>query len=152
MASSEVLTTTGYIKHHLQNLTFGQHPDGAWGIAHSAAEAKAMGFWAVHLDTMFWSVLLGALFIWVFRRAAVRASVGTPSGLLNFVEWIVEFVDDNVRSSFSHKNDLVAPLALTLFVWVLLMNTMDLVPVDWLPEIAKPVSYTHLTLPTILRV
>jgi F0F1-type ATP synthase membrane subunit a len=62
MASSEALTTTDYIKHHLQNLTFGQHPDGAWGIAHSAAEAKAMGFWAVHLDTMFWSVLLGALF------------------------------------------------------------------------------------------
>ena len=56
MASSEALTTTGYIKHHLQNLTFGQHPDGTWGIAHGAAEAKAMGFWAIHLDTMFWSV------------------------------------------------------------------------------------------------
>ena len=144
MASSEALTTTGYIKHHLQNLTFGQHADGTWGIAHSAAEAKAMGFWAIHLDTMFWSMLLGALFIWVFRRAAVRASVGTPSGLLNFVEWVVEFVDDNVRSSFSHKNDLVAPLALTLFVWVLLMNTMDLVPVDWLPEIAKLMGIEYM--------
>jgi len=144
MASSEALTTTGYIKHHLQNLTFGQHPDGTWGIAHGAAEAKAMGFWAIHLDTMFWSVLLGALFIWVFRRAAVKATAGVPSGLLNFVEWVVEFVDDKVRGSFSHKNDLVAPLALTLFVWVLLMNTMDLVPVDWLPELAKLMGIEYM--------
>ena len=83
---------------------------------------------------MFWSILLGALFLWGFRQAAQRASAQTPSGFLNFVEWIVEFVDENVRGSFSHKSDLVAPLALTLFVWVLLMNTMDLVPVDWIPR------------------
>ncbi|HCY14032.1 MAG TPA: F0F1 ATP synthase subunit A, partial [Gammaproteobacteria bacterium] len=135
--SSEALTTTGYIKHHLQNLTFGQHPDGSWGLAHGAAEAREMGFWAIHLDTMFWSVFLGALFLWVFRKAAVKATAETPSGFLNFVEWVIEFVDENVRSTFSHKNDLVAPLALTLFVWVLLMNTMDLVPVDWIPQIAQ---------------
>ncbi len=144
MASSEALTTTGYIKHHLQNLTFGQHPDGTWGIARDADQAKEMPFWAIHLDTMFWSVLLGALFIWVFRRAAVKATAGVPSGMLNFVEWVVEFVDDNVRGSFSHKNDLVAPLALTLFVWVLLMNTMDLVPVDWLPELAKLMGIEYM--------
>ena len=125
--ASDAQTTTEYIKHHLQNLTYGQHADGSWGVAHGAAEAKAMGFWAIHLDTMFWSVLLGALFLWGFRKAAKRASAQTPNGFLNFVEWIVEFVDDNVRGSFSHKNDMVAPLALTLFVWVLLMNTMDLV-------------------------
>jgi len=135
--ASEKLTSTGYIKHHLQNLTFGQHSDGTWGLAHSAHEAKAMGFWAIHVDTMFWSVLLGALFLWLFRKAAVRASADTPSGFLNFVEWVIEFIDNNVRSSFSHKNDMVAPLALTLFVWVLLMNTMDLVPVDWIPMLAS---------------
>ena len=135
--ASEELTTTGYIKHHLQNLTFGQHPDGTWGLAHGAHEAKEMGFWAIHVDTMFWSVLLGALFLWLFRKAAVRASADTPSGFLNFVEWVIEFIDNNVRSSFSHKNDMVAPLALTLFVWVLLMNTMDLVPVDWIPMLAS---------------
>ena len=135
--ASEKLTSTGYIKHHLQNLTFGQHSDGTWGLAHSAHEAKEMGFWAIHVDTMFWSVLLGALFLWLFRKAAVRASADTPSGFLNFVEWVIEFIDDNVRSSFSHKNDMVAPLALTLFVWVLLMNTMDLVPVDWIPMLAS---------------
>jgi len=135
--ASEKLTSTGYIKHHLQNLTFGQHSDGTWGLAHSAHEAKEMGFWAIHVDTMLWSVLLGALFLWLFRKAAVRASADTPSGFLNFVEWVIEFIDNNVRSSFSHKNDMVAPLALTLFVWVLLMNTMDLVPVDWIPMLAS---------------
>ena len=135
--ASEKLTSTGYIKHHLQNLTFGQHSDGTWGLAHSAHEAKEMGFWAIHVDTMFWSVLLGALFLWLFRKAAVRANADTPSGFLNFVEWVIEFIDNNVRSSFSHKNDMVAPLALTLFVWVLLMNTMDLVPVDWIPMLAS---------------
>ena len=135
--ASEKLTSTGYIKHHLQNLTFGQHSDGTWGLAHGAHEAKEMGFWAIHVDTMFWSVLLGALFLWLFRKAAVRASADTPSGFLNFVEWVIEFIDNNVRSSFSHKNDMVAPLALTLFVWVLLMNTMDLVPVDWIPMLAS---------------
>ena len=135
--ASEKLTSTGYIKHHLQNLTFGQHSDGTWGLAHSAHEAKEMGFWAIHVDTMFWSVLLGALFLWLFRKAAVRASADTPSGFLNFVEWVIEFIDNNVRSSFSHKNDMVAPLALTLFVCVLLMNTMDLVPVDWIPMLAS---------------
>jgi len=144
MASSEPLTSTGYIKHHLQNLTFGQLPDGSWGLAHGAAEAKAMGFWAIHLDTMFWSVILGVLFLWSFRKAAKKATVGAPSGFVNFVEWVVEFVDDNVRGSFSHKSDLVAPLALTLFVWVLLMNTMDLVPVDWIPELAKLMGIEYM--------
>lgn len=136
MASGEELTQTGYIKHHLTNLTFGQHADGSWGIAHGAAEAKAMGFWAIHLDTMFWSIVLGTAFLWAFRRAAVGATSGVPSGWQNFVEWIIEFIDDNVRGTFQGKNDLVAPIALTLFVWILLMNCMDLVPVDWIPELA----------------
>ncbi len=131
--ASEELTTTGYIKHHLQNLTFGQHPNGSWGFAHNAQEAREMGFWAIHVDTMLWSVVLGVLFIWLFSKAARRATADTPSGFLNFVEWVVEFIDDNVRGSFSGRNDLIAPLALTLFVWILLMNCMDLVPVDWIP-------------------
>lgn len=131
--ASESLTTTGYIKHHLQNLAFGQHPDGHWGFAHSSEEAREMGFWAIHVDTMFWSILLGALFLWLFKKAADRATSGTPNGLLNFVEWVVEFIDDNVRGSFSGQNKMIAPLALTLFVWILLLNLMDLVPVDWIP-------------------
>lgn len=142
--ATEKLTSTGYIKHHLQNLTFGQHADGTWGFAHGAQEAREMGFWAIHVDTMFWSVLLGVVFLWLFRKAAVRATAETPSGFLNFVEWIIEFIDNNVRSSFSHKNDMVAPLALTLFVWILLMNTMDLVPVDWIPMIASLIGIEYM--------
>ncbi len=138
--ASENLTSTAYIKHHLQNLTFGVHPDGSWGLAHGAQEAREMGFWAIHLDTMFWSVLLGCVFLWLFRKAAKRATSDTPSGFLNFVEWVVEYIDDNVRGSFSGKNDMVAPLALTLFVWILLQNTMDLVPVDWIPWTTQKIA------------
>jgi len=136
MASGE-LTSTEYIQHHLTNLTFGVHPDGSWGFAHTAAEAKAMGFWSIHVDTMLWSIGLGVLFLWLFRKAALKASADTPSGWLNFVEMCIEFIDSNVRGTFSAKNDMIAPMALTLFVWILLMNTMDLVPVDWIPELAK---------------
>ena len=137
-------TATEYIKHHLQNLTCGQHPDGSWGLAHGAQEAREMGFWAIHLDTMFWSVFLGALFLWLFRKAALRATADTPTGFLNFVEWIIDFIDDNVRGSFSGKNALIAPLALTLFVWILLMNLMDLVPVDWIPQIAALLGIEYM--------
>ncbi len=134
--SSEALSSTDYIKHHLQNWTFGQHPDGTWGFAHSAAEAKEMGFWAIHVDTMFWSISLGLVFLWLFRRAAKQASAGTPSGIVNFAEWIIEFIDTSVRGSFTARNSLVAPLSLTIFVWIFLMNLMDLIPVDWLPSLA----------------
>ena len=137
MASAEAQTGTEYIRHHLTNLTYGQHPDGTWGIAHTAEEAGAMGFWSVHVDSMAWSIGLGLVFLGLFRRAARHATAGVPGGLQNFVEIIVEFIDETVESIFSHKNDLIAPLALTIFVWVFLMNLMDLVPVDWVPELAK---------------
>ena len=144
MASNDVLTASGYIKHHLQNLTFGDHPEHGWSIAHSAQEAADMGFIAIHLDSMFWSIFLGALFLIVFRLVAVRVTSGTPGKLQNFIEWIVDFIEDNVRGSFSGKNDLIAPLALTLFVWILLMNLMDLVPVDWIPELAKLLGIEYM--------
>ena len=137
MAGSETLTSGEYIKHHLTNLTFGQFPDGHWGIAHNAAEAKSMGFWAIHLDSMFWSLGLAALFGYFFYKAAKTATAGVPSGLQNFVELMMDFVNVSVRGSFSGKNDLVAPLALTVFCWVFLMNLMDLVPVDVIPELSK---------------
>ena len=142
--AAENLTTTSYIKHHLQNLTFGKHPDGSWGIAHGAEEAREMGFWAIHLDTMFWSIALGALFLWLFHKVAKRVTGDVPDGAQNFIESVVEFIDNNVRGSFAAKNDLIAPLALTLFVWVLLMNTMDLVPVDWIPMIASGIGIPYM--------
>lgn len=142
--SSETLTPKGYIKHHLQNLTFGRHPDGSWGLAQNAEEAKEMGFWAIHVDTMAFALFLGALFLWLFYRVARSATTGVPGGWQNFVEWVVEFIDSSVRGSFAAKNDLVAPLALTIFTWILLMNLMDLVPVDWLPYTAQLLGVKYL--------
>ncbi|MGQ0656927.1 MAG: F0F1 ATP synthase subunit A [Chromatiales bacterium] len=139
-----VQTSTEYIKHHLQNLTLGQLPDGTWGIAHSAEEARQMGFWAFHLDTLGFGILLGLVFLYWFRKAAKHATTEVPGGLQNFVEWVVEFIDTTVRGSFSAKNDLIAPLALTIFVWILLMNLMDLLPVDWLPLVAHAVGVPYL--------
>ncbi len=135
--SSDTLTSTQYIQHHLTNLTFGQQPDGTWGLAHNIAEAKAMGFWAIHVDSMAWSIGLGLVFLLLFRKAAKSATSGIPGGWQNFVEWVFDFIEDNVRGSFSGKNDLIAPLALTIFMWVFLMNLMDLIAVDWLPIAAQ---------------
>jgi F-type H+-transporting ATPase subunit a len=137
-------TSSEYIKHHLQNLTFGQLPDGGWGIAQSAEQAKQMGFWALHLDTLGFSVGLGLLFLWLFRRAARRATAGVPGGWQNFVEWVVEFIDGAVRGSFSGRNPLVAPLALSIFVWIFLMNFMDLIAIDLMPWIAHALGVPFL--------
>lgn len=143
MASGEQLTTQGYIKHHLTNLTWGQHPDGSWGFADSAREAAQMGFMAIHVDTLFFSALMGILFCWVFRIAAKKANPDTPSPFQNFIEWIIEFVDNQVRDSFHGKNELIAPLALTIFVWIFLMNSLDLVPIDYVPQLAKAAGFEY---------
>ena len=156
MAAEGALTTSGYIIHHLTNLTLGKLPEGfvrydgsvvgeggTWTIAHGN-EAASMGFWAINLDSMLFSVGLGLFFIWLFRKGAVKATSGVPGGLQNFVEWIVEFVDDNVKSTFHGRNPLIAPMALTIFVWVWLMNLMDLIPVDWVPYIATQLGVPYL--------
>ncbi|WP_290696983.1 F0F1 ATP synthase subunit A [Amphritea sp.] len=134
------MTSSAYISHHLTNLTFGAHPENGLSFAQTAQEAAEMGFWAIHVDTMLWSVGLGMFFIWMFRKVAKTATSGVPGSTQNFVETIIEFVEDNVTSIFHYKNALIAPLALTIFVWVFLMNTMDLVPVDWLPFLAQKIG------------
>ena len=129
-------TGSEYIKHHLTNLTFGKDPtDGVWKFAHTAQEAQDMGFYAIHVDSMGWAIGLGIIFIMLFSMVARKASTGIPGGLQNAVEIIIEFIDSNVKDTFSHKNKLIAPMALTAFVWILLMNLMDLVPVDWVPQL-----------------
>jgi len=138
--SSEALTSAEYIKHHLQNLTYGRLPDGSLGIAHSAEEAKAMGFWALNLDTVLMSLLLGAIFLFMFSRAAKSATAGTPGGLQNFCEWAIEFIDSSVRGSFSGKNKMIGPLALTIFFWVFSMNLMDLLPIDYISQVMHPLG------------
>ena len=135
------LTTESYIQHHLTNLTCGKTPDG-WTC--DPYKVEQMGFWAFHVDSLFWSIALGALFIIFFKAAMPKKidSNSAPTGAQNFVEMSIEFVEDNVQSLFgSVKNTLIAPLALTVFVWILLMNLMDLVPVDFLPVLAGHIAY-----------
>ena len=136
-------TSAEYIEHHLLNLTYGQHADGHWGFAHSLEDVADMGFWAINVDSMLFSIGLGVLFLWGFRKAASSANADVPGAWQNFVEWVIEFIDDNVRGSFRGKNPLVAPLALTVFIWIFLINTMDLIPVDWLPWLAGLMGVGH---------
>jgi len=158
MASEEGLTATEYMQHHLQNMVIGQLPAGyarhdgsvlkqaAWTMAQDSREAVDMGFWAVNADTMGWSLFLGAAFLFLFHRVAKQATTGVPSGLQNLVEIMVEFADSTVRETFhGRSHPVIAPLALTMFIWILLMNTMDLVPVDLLPWLTQGLTgHPHL--------
>jgi F-type H+-transporting ATPase subunit a len=114
MASQE-LTPTSYISHHLANRTisFGDSP-----------------FWTLHLDTLLTSIVIGVIafgFLWWVVRGA---TAGVPGKRQAFVELAVNFVDDQVKGIFHGDRSFVAPLALTVFVWVILMNAMDFLPVD----------------------
>lgn len=117
---------TGYIVHHLTSLKTGE------------------GFWVFHLDTLFFSLVLGLAFAFVFKKAAEKAVSGVPGNLQNFVEMLVEFVDTQVKDSFHGRSALIAPLALTIFCWVFLMNAMDLLPVDLLPLIGSAFGIEYL--------
>ncbi|MFT5987513.1 MAG: F-type H+-transporting ATPase subunit a [Marinobacter psychrophilus] len=142
-------TPVEYIKHHLQNLTYGKLDagyerfdgsvmnDASWTFARTAQEASDMGFMAVHVDTMGWSIAMGVLFLGLFRFVASRATTGVPGGLQNLVEITVEFIEGIVRDGFHARNPLIAPLAMTVFVWILLMNMLKLIPVDYIPLLAK---------------
>jgi F-type H+-transporting ATPase subunit a len=94
-----------------------------------------MGFMAFHVDSLAWSGGLGIIFCLLFWLAARKATSDTPSGFINAIESIVEFVDNQVRDSFHGRSKIIAPLSLTIFVWVFLMNLMDLVPVDFIPTV-----------------
>jgi F-type H+-transporting ATPase subunit a len=107
-----------YIQHHLSywNWQFGNSP-----------------FWSLHLDSLLVSASLGLLFVVSFyfaARSSQRRAGVAPSGFQNFAEIIVEFVDTQVKDSFHVENSLIAPLAITIFCLVLLMNSIDLAPVD----------------------
>lgn len=168
--SGDTLTINGYITHHLTNLTYGKLPAGyerhgehgemhvlshdTWAFAHGGNEAAAMGFNAVHVDSMAWSIGLGLVFFFLFRRLAVAANSGIPTGLNNFLEMVVEFVDSNVKDIFHAKNKYIAPMSLTIFVWVFLMNLMDLIPVDWIPHLLgyAGVSYQKIVPSTDMNI
>jgi F-type H+-transporting ATPase subunit a len=119
-------TTQEYIAHHLTFLVSGN------------------GFWSINIDSIVISVLLGAGMLWLFSRVAKKATSDVPGKLQCFVEMIVEFVDGTVKDVFSGKSALIAPLAITIFGWVFLMNLMDLIPVDFLPHAAGLIGIHHL--------
>ncbi|UNU72701.1 F0F1 ATP synthase subunit A [Moraxella nasovis] len=133
-------TSSDYIAHHLTNWTFGYLPEKGWTVAHTAEEAAQMGFKAIHLDSMLWSVGLGIFFCALFWLVARKATAGVPTKLQSFIEMIVDFVDNSVRESYNGPSKLIAPLALTIFVWIFLMNLMDLVPIDFIPALAQQIG------------
>jgi F-type H+-transporting ATPase subunit a len=131
-------TSSEYIAHHLQNLQVCS-VDGEWVWNHCAGNPMA-----INVDSIFWSVMLGFLFILIFGSAARKASSGKPGKLLAFVEIILDFVDTSVKDTFHGKSNLIAPLALTLFVWIFLMNFMDLIPVDWIPTLSGMIGVEYM--------
>src|ERR1700761_8519570 len=132
MAAEQPSSANEYILHHL---TFLQNKDPQ-GI---------VDFSVIHWDSVFFSVLLAVLFGASFYLAARKASSGIPNKFQNFIELLIEKVNEQVEGAFSHKaSALIAPLGLTIFCWVLLFNAMDVLPVDLLPAIANGVGYEHL--------
>jgi len=115
MASGEPLSATTYITHHLTNLKVGH------------------GFWTLHLDTLLVSGILGLIVFVGMAKLASKATSGVPSGWQNLVEMVLSFVDQQVKDTYHGKSPLVTPLAITIFVWVFVMNAIDLIPVDFLP-------------------
>ncbi len=142
---SEVQQTSAeYIRHHLQNLQVCSTENGwIWNTAENPLACTG-NFLTFNVDTLFFSFTLGILFLWVFRSIAKNASTGVPGRMQAFVEIIYDFVKTNVKETFHGDNKLIAPLALTIFVWIVLMNTMDLVPVDWIPGLAHAAGIPYL--------
>lgn len=132
------LTSIQYIEHHMHNLSLNMHTFKLVPMGQSG------GFWTLHLDTLIISFLLGAGFLWFFRLGAKRATSGVPGGLQNFVEMMVEFVDNQVKETFSGKTKLLGPLGLTIFIWVFLMNFMDLLPVDLIPRVTESLGIPYM--------
>ncbi len=138
-AGNGTQTSGEYITHHLQNLQVCKNEAGEWVWNQCAGNVGA-----INVDSMFWSVLLGLVFVISFRNVAKKTSADKPGKFQAFVEMIVEFVDTSVKDTFHGKSKLIAPLGLTIFVWVFLMNLMDLVPVDWIPMAAAAVGIEYM--------
>ena len=132
-------TSSEYIAHHLQNLQVCQDDAGSWVWNQCAGNPMA-----INVDSMFWSVLLGLIFVWLFWGAARKSSAEKPTRFQAFVEIVVDFVDGSVKDTFHGTSRLIAPMGLTIFVWVFLMNLMDLVPVDWIPLAAESAGIPYM--------
>jgi len=130
-----MVSSTDYIKHHLTYLTL--------NLKNMQVGSNG-GFWTLNLDTLFFSITLGVLVSAFMYFGARRVTTGVPGKLQNFAEMMLEFADGQVKDCFHGRNKLIGPLALTIFLWVLLMNFMDIVPVDLLPELAGLMGIHYL--------
>ncbi len=126
-------TPVEYIQHHLTNWCLGCDPE-------THIPADVLDFSVIFVDTLLFSWLTGGFFIFLAWKVGRNLSIDKPSGLQNFLESIVEFVDQQIKDVFPGTNPIVGPLALTIFTWVFMMNLMDIVPVDLLPWIAQLVG------------
>lgn len=128
---SEQMTSSEYLHHHLQH----------WSV--NLVPGDASGFWTLHVDTLIVSLTLGLLFLWMLRRVALSMVVKSPGKRQVFVEVLFDFVQSTVKDGYHGKSALIAPLALTIFVWTFLMNFMDLLPVDLLPKVMSNFGVEH---------
>jgi F-type H+-transporting ATPase subunit a len=141
MAAEGPITSGAYILHHL---TYLQLDLKTWKIVKGSTD-----FWVVNIDSMFFSVVLGLLFVFLFWPVARRATSGVPARWQGFVEISTEFFDRQVKDIFHKKSAFVAPMALLVGFWILFMNLMDLLPIDALPRAAEATGIEHLrVLPT----
>ena len=132
--TEKALTAADYIQHHLTHWQINLQT-GVVGPDH--------GFWVLNLDTMLISIVLGALFLGLFYAVARKMHQEVPGKGQNFVELCLESVDGMVKESFHGKSRLIGPLALTIFLWVFLMNFMDLLPVDLVPRLFSFAGVDH---------
>jgi F-type H+-transporting ATPase subunit a len=126
--ASEQGGLTEYIQHHL---------------THLSTQVRPGTFWAVHIDSITVSLVLGFVFCLLFWLKARKATAGVPGRGQAFVEIVLEFVDGQVKDVFHGDRRFLGPLALTVFVWVFLMNAMDLLPVDLIPWITEHCGLGH---------
>jgi F-type H+-transporting ATPase subunit a len=131
--TAAAITPAQYVQHHLDHLLFNLN----------SLSFGNNGFWTLNLDTVLVSLVTGLVIATLLRVVAVRMTAGVPGKLQNFVEIIIEFVQKSVTDTFHGTSKIIAPLALTIFVWVFFMNVMDLLPIDLLPRALKTIGFTH---------
>jgi F-type H+-transporting ATPase subunit a len=126
--STPEMMSGAYIQHHMEylTLTFGSG-----------------GFWTLHLDTLAVSIFIAIALAGFLRYIAVNMQPGVPGRLQNMVEWVTHFVQDTVNETYHGKSQLIAPLAMIVFLWIFCMGLMDLLPVDLLPSIMQLFGVGH---------
>ena len=136
-AAAHAPTPSEYIVHHLGQLT--SHP-----------QKGMIDFSVINIDTVFWSVLMGVAACYLMWRAARKATPGVPGRFQAAVEMLVEMVDDQSKAIVHGNRQFIAPLALTIFVWVVLMNSLDFLPVDMVSGIFRAfgIDLHHRIVPT----